>query len=435
MAKQKIKGNIWLDSVFGTMFIYLFMFVVSNITAFKIFDALDPIGQALEDLEMTDYAFSQMREQPKMEENIVLVNIGSLTRAGIAEQIRILDKYKPRAIGADSFFTAHTQDTLGTLSLANAITTAKTEIVMVARVDQSDSLGALHAGDELYDVLYLSDSMFTDNTEFAIANLDTEAAFQQDVKICRKFPSYRGVLGTDEEYVAFGAMLASKIDPTAIEDLKKRNNEYEIINYRGDFYNFYDPDTTEFRRFGALDFDEVLYENFDPDFIKDKVVILGFMGNDFLDLYSWEDKFFTPLNKKVAGRATPDMYGPVIHANIASMVLNRDYVDGLNPVVDAIVGVLLCFINVLLFSWIYRNYGSWYDGITKLIQVVEVIVILGLITLLFATNSFKLEIAAGLFALALAGDLLEVYYGVVRNTALKVIDKFKGRKKVVVQET
>ena len=92
-------------------------------------------------------------------------------------------------------------------------------------------------------------------------------------------------------------------------------------------------------------------------------------------------------------------------------------------------------INVLLFSWIYRNYGSWYDGSTKLIQVVEVIVILGLITLLFATNSFKLEIAAGLFALALAGDLLEVYYGVVRNTALKVIDKFKGRKKVVVQET
>lgn len=435
MAKQKIKGSIWVDSIFGTIFIYFFMFVVSNITAFKIFDALDPIGQALEDFEMTDYAFSQMRDQPQMEENIVLVNIGNLPRAGIAEQIRILDKYNPRVIGVDSFFKGYVGDTLGTLSLANAITTAKSDIIMVAKVDQSDSLAAIMEGEEIYDVLYLSDPKFTTNTEFAIANLDTEAAFQQDVKICRQFPSYRGVFGGTEQYVAFGAALANKIDSTAISDLKRRKNDYEIINYRGDFYNFFDPDTTEFRRFGALDFDDVLYENFEPSFVEGKVVILGYMGEDFTDLYSWEDKFFTPLNKKVAGRATPDMYGPVIHANIASMVLNRDYVNGLNPIVDAVVGVLLCFINVLLFSWIYRNYGSWYDGITKLIQVIEVIVILGLITFLFATDSFKLEIAAGLFALALAGDLLEVYYGVVRNTAMKLIDRFKGRKKVIIQES
>lgn len=410
------------------------MFVVSNITAFKIFDALDPIGQALEDFEMTDYAFSQMRSQPPMEENIVLVNIGPLTRQGIAEQIRILDKYKPKAIGIDSFFKGFVGDTLGTLSLASAITTAQTDIVMVSSVKQSDSLAAYHEGEEIYDILYLSDPMFTSNVDFAIANLDTEAAFQQDVKICRQFPPSRTLLGKDDEYFAFGAILASKIDSTVLEDLSERGNEFEVINYRGDFYNFFDPDTTEFRRFGALDYDEVLYENFDPNFIKDKVVILGFMGNDFTDLYSWEDKFFTPLNKKVAGRATPDMYGPVIHANIASMVLNRDYVDGLNPIVDAIVGILLCFINVVLFSWIYRNYGSWYDGITKLIQVVEVIVILGLITLLFSTKSFKLEIAAGLFALALAGDLLEVYYGVVRNSVLRLKDRLMKRKKMIVEE-
>lgn len=435
MAKEKITGSIWLDSIFGTIFIYLFMYMLSNITAFQIFDAFDSIGQALEDMETTDMAFSQMRNQPPMDENIILVNIGNLPRGGIAEQIRILDKYSPRAIGIDSFFKTYVGDTLGTLSLANAITTAKTDIVMVAKVDQSDSLSMVRAGDEVYDILYLSDSIFIENTEFAIANLDTQAAFQQDVKICRQFPAFRKVLDSDDTYFAFGAKLASKKDPNALDDLKKRGKEYEIINYRGDFYNFYDPDTTEFRRFGALDWDEVLSENFDPSFVKDKIIIVGYLGEDFTDLYSWEDKFFTPLNKKIAGRATPDMYGPVIHANIASMVLNRDYVDTLSSTTDNIFGVILCFLNVLLFSYIYRNYGNWYDGITKLIQVVEVIVIIFIIIQLFANESFKLELSLGLFALALAGDLLEVYYGVVRNSALKLMEKFKQKKIVTAEST
>ncbi len=434
MSKKEVKGSIWLDSIFATIFIYLFMYIVSNISAFKIFDAFDSIGQALEDMEMTDIAFSQMRGQPPLDDNIVLVNIGNLPRAGIAEQIRILDKYEPKVIGIDSFFKGYVDDTLGTLSLSNAITSAKSDVVMVAKVDQSDSLAYFSQGEELYDILYVSDSMFTSNAEFAIANLDTEAAFQQDVKICRKFPSYRNLIGDEEKHVAFGAKLASKIDPNAIDRLVERDNPFEVINFRGDFYNFFDPDTTELKRFGALDYYEVLGESFEADFIKDKIVIVGYLGEDFQDLYSWEDKFFTPLNNKIAGRATPDMYGPVIHANIASMVLNNDYVDTFSDTLDNLLGLLLCFINVVVFSIIYRRMGVWYDGLTKLIQVFEVMIILFIIIQLFAAQSFKLELSVGLFAVALAGDLLEVYYGVVRNSFISLWDKMRGRKKMVLEE-
>ncbi len=428
MSENKGRGNIWIDSIFGTIFIYLFMYLVSNISAFKIFDAFDSIGQALQDMEMTDIAFSQMRSQPKMESNIILVNIGNLPRAGIAEQIRILDKYDPKVIGLDSFFKGYVGDTLGTLSLANAINSAKTDIVMVAKVEQSDSLAAVSPGEEIYDQLYVSDPIFTSNVEFAIANLDTDAEFQEDVKICRKFPSFRTVIGGDT-HVAFGAKLASKLNPDAINTLVSRDNEFETINYRGDFYNFYNNDTTVFKRFGALDYDEVLGENFDPSFVKGKIVIMGFIGADFLDMYSWEDKFFTPLNKKMAGRANPDMYGPVIHANIASMILNDDYVDTLSDATEIIIGVILCYLNVLLFSVIYRKMGAWYDGLTKLIQVIEVILLLFLIIQLFASYSFKLELSIGLFAVALAGDLLEVYYGVIRNAVMKISNRINLRRK------
>ena len=65
--------------------------------------------------------------------------------------------------------------------------------------------------------------------------------------------------------------------------------------------------------------------------VEGKIVLFGYLG-DRLGAPQWEDKFFTPLNESIAGRANPDMYGPVIHANIASMVLNDDYIDGFGDV-------------------------------------------------------------------------------------------------------
>ncbi|MTI22088.1 CHASE2 domain-containing protein [Fulvivirga sp. RKSG066] len=412
MAKRRIKTNIWVDSIFATIFIYLFMYMVQNISTFRVFDALDPIGEALADMELTDYAFSELRDPLPPDTSIVLVNIGPLSRGGIAEQIRIIDRYNPKVIGIDGFFKGYKDDTLGSLSLGSAIADAKSDIVMVAKVDQSDSVAVKHQGEEIYDILYASDSLFIQNAELAIANLDTDARYQSDVKICRKFPPKRK-LTNDEEYNAFGAQLAEKVKPGVTQNLFDRDNDFETINFRGDFVNIYGEDKFS-SRFYALDFDQVLTEDFVPELLKDKIVLVGYLGDNFLH-DSWEDKFFTPLNEKIAGRANPDMYGLVIHANITSMILNGDYVDTFSETTENILGVILCFLNVLLFSWIYRNLGTWYDGTTKLIQVVEVLLILLLIIYIFSWKSFKLELTIGLFAVALAGDLLEVYYGVIKN--------------------
>lgn len=432
--KKKQGGSIWLDSLFATAFIYLFMYLISNISAFQIFDAFDSIGQALEDMEMTDYAFSKLREPLPPDTSIVLVNMGPLTRGGIAQQLQIIDKYNPKVIGVDSFFKGYgpSNDTLGSMFLADVLTNLKSELVMVAMVQQSDSLAELHAGDEMYDILYTSDSMYTKNSHYAIANLDTDAEYQDDIKICRKFPPQREILGTDLKPIAFAAKMAEIFDPTSVEPLLKRNNEFEIINYRGDFVNFFEEDKFA-TRFYALDWDQLLNEDFVPGLLKDKIVLLGFMG-EYFGAPEWEDRFYTPLNSKIAGRANPDMFGPVIHANITSMILNRDYVDTLGPVTENIIGLLLCYLNVVLFSLIYRNMGAWYDGATKLIQVFEVLVILFFIIYIFSWKSFKLELTVGLFAIALAGDLLEVYYGVIRNMVLKVADRLTSKRKKVIEE-
>ncbi len=426
MAKRVQKGNIWIESVFATLFIYLFMYLVSLIPAFGVFDAFDAVGQALEDMEMTDVAFSKLREPLPPDTSIVLVNMGNLPRAGIAEQIRIVDKYSPKVIGMDSFFKGYLGDTLGTLSLASAIREAKAEIVMVGRIEQTDSLAKIHRGEEIYDHFYTSDSIFIGGTHIAMANLDSDATFQDDVKICRMFPPKRK-LTSGETHMAFAAKIAELYQPGITEALFKRKNEFEIINYRGDFVNFFEEDKFA-TRFYALDWDQVLNEDFVPGLLKDKIVIFGFLGAEF-GAPEWEDRFFTPLNPKIAGRANPDMFGPVIHANILSMILNRDYVSSFSPAIEVILGVILCYLNVLLFSYVYWKYGVWYDGVSKLIQVTEVILILFFIIQIFSSLSFKLELTYGLIALALAGDLLEIYFGVVKNLYTRAGRRLMFRKR------
>ena len=105
------------------------------------------------------------------------------------------------------------------------------------------------------------------------------------------------------------------------------------------------------------------------------------------------------------------------------MILNRDYIDDMSDGAGYIFAIILCFLNVALFSLIYRKIPKWYDGITKLFQLMEIGVLTYGVIWVLEIYSFKAEIAIALAAVALAGDSLEVYYGVVKNSFTK-----EGRK-------
>ncbi|MBL6447027.1 CHASE2 domain-containing protein [Fulvivirga sp. 29W222] len=404
--------KFWIDCILGTLFIFCIMLVIFNISQFQIFDAFDPVGEALEDMEMTDVAFSQLREDPVPDTNIVIVNIGMLSRAEIARQLQIINQYDPSVIGFDSFFNFRSADTLGDLALSNAFSEVK-NLVMVTKLLQTDSLKIKRSGDDIYDSLEVSHELFRQGAHLAFANLDTDAENQEDYKTCRAFPTRRIVKG--EEQVAFAVKMAELYNPAKVEKLKGRNKPTEVINYRGNLVDFFGR-TGYPNMFYALDVDDVFNENFVPEMIKGKIVLFGFMGSDFFDT-SWDDKFFTPLNKNYAGKANPDMYGVVVHANIISMILKEDYVNELTDKegVGILVAILICFLNVALFSYVYFKLPDWYDGITKLVQLAEIMLIIFLMVIVFSEYSFKLNLVITLAAIALAGDGLEVFYGVVKN--------------------
>ena len=109
------------------------------------------------------------------------------------------------------------------------------------------------------------------------------------------------------------------------------------------------------------------------------------------------------------------MYGAVIHANIISMILHDDFVNVFPGWLDITIGIIIVFLNILLFSVIYRKLSRWYDGLTKMIQVLELMVLLFLIIMFFHWFTLKLTLTLAFVGIGLAGDGLEFFYSVIMN--------------------
>ncbi|MEL6560747.1 MAG: CHASE2 domain-containing protein [Bacteroidota bacterium] len=397
--------KIWLDVIFASIFIFVLAFGISNAAALKVFDLFDPIGEAFDDMEFTDIVFSQLREAPVPDERIVLVNVANEGRASIGTMLNIVNKFDPMVVGMDLQFLVP-KDSLEDAILEEAFANTK-NLILPSKV-----LFDFEGNKERDSLEQVIPRFLQHATDTAFVNLYSAGSqVQQDLKMCRKFITHEVVRGKDQ--FAFGVKLAQHYDTEKAQKFLDRGNHIEVINYRG---NVFDYGASEFGTlFYALDVVDVYSENFLPEVIKDKIVIFCYLGKYLGDRESLEDKYFTPVNSKYIGRAYPDMYGGVIHANIVSMILNEDYVNEMGEIPSYILAVLLCLINVALFSIIYIKLPRWYDGVTKLIQLVEIFLLVSLIIYGFHTYSYKLELIPSLAVIALAGDSLEVYYGVIKN--------------------
>jgi CHASE2 domain-containing sensor protein len=427
--------RFWIGNLIITLFVFFMMWGSSKIFDFKFFSAFDPIGQAFADFEMTDYAFSNLRPDPKVEDRIVLVNIGNLGRMEVAQQISIISRYKPKVIAIDGFFNCEgglydtlncpqLKDTLANLFLANAIKEAG-NVVLVSKLLQTDSLQ--RTGDsDIYDSLEYSDPHFSGVATNAYASLPTDAKYQEDVKLCRSFFPKVNVNGKDE--LAFSVATSMKFDSIKTKKFLSRNKYEELVNFRGNFeiqevkvtdINKQDVESSGFTgMYTALDIADVFTENFDSTLLKDKIVLMGFLGDYFGDP-SWGDKFFTPLNKKVAGRANPDMFGLVVHANIIAMILNEDYIDELKDWQEYAIAFLSCLLIVGLFNVIDHKLPTWFDGLSVIIQIILILLTSGLVIYGFAAWSLKLDLSITLAATAFVGPCYDIFKSIENSLKKK----------------
>lgn len=422
--------KISIKSLAITVFVFFMMWGVSKITDFKFFNAFDPVSQALTDFELTDYAFSNLRPDPTVDQRIVIVNLGVLERRDVAQQIHMISQFKPKVIGIDSYFNCEGRlrdslncpqllDTLGNLLLSDAIKQAG-NVVLVSKLLQKTKTSLNDDLIDFYDSVEYSDLNFSMYAKHGYANLltDPPAVYQDDVKQCRAFVPKYTVNG--EEQYAFAVQMCMMYDSAKTKRFLARNKDEEIINYRGNVeiqdirlksVRQKETSTTRYPlMFYAVDVDQILNGEVLPELFNNSIVIVGFLGSYFGDP-SWNDKYFTPLNKKVAGRANPDMFGVVVHANIVAMILNEDYVDELADWQKYAIAFIICFLTVALFIIIDEYLPLWFDALSVLIQVILLLTVSGLIVFFFASYEFKLDLSLTLAASALVGPCYDIYKG------------------------
>ncbi len=170
----------------------------------------------------------------------------------------------------------------------------------------------------------------------------------------------------------------------------------------------------------------MLNEQFDASVIKDKIVLFGYIGEYVGDDESHIDKFYTPLNERMAGRAYSDMYGITVHANVISMILNRQYINRLPEWADFLMYAFVTFLNVLLFLYIVEKRKNWYDVITKPFQIIELVSFLAVPVWVLYYWNFQVDISDVLITVAFAGDITELYASTIRGFAAKQIEKAKS---------
>src|SRR6185369_33288 len=112
---------------------------------------------------------------------------------------------------------------------------------------------------------------------------------------------------------------------------------------------------------------------------------------------------------KLAGRANPDMFGLVLHANAVAMILNEDYVDQLSDWQKYTFAFIVCFLTISLFITIDRRLPMWFDALSVIIQLLEVLLISSFVIYAFAAWSWKLDLTVALGVSALVGPCYDIF--------------------------
>ena len=103
----KVRSNknlkFLIDTFALNVFVFIFLFTVIKTFPLNL-KVLNPIKNAFQDFDYTDYYFSELTNLKYVSNDIVIVNIEDLNREGIAHTIDMVSKGSPKVIGLDIFF-------------------------------------------------------------------------------------------------------------------------------------------------------------------------------------------------------------------------------------------------------------------------------------------------------------------------------------------
>lgn len=423
MMKQKI-----IDFTVVLLLTFALGYGANWVTRLVFFQVAFPQLIALQDFHWEDFVFKLRPDEPR-ESRITLINISEGSRLDIARQIDLINSYNPKTIGVDVIFNCYVRDTINCPQMLdtlanNALSRAiknSGKVVLATRLYKSVALNNSEFG---YDSLELSDLEFSSFAKNGFANLVVASGDSLSAEQCRSFiPS---IQIASEQINALSIQLAFAYDSLKTQRFLSRRNTLqilneveELINYRGNVgsyqYSIFGKVISKASYFDVLDYDDLSQGNFDKQLIQDRIILLAYLGEEYLEDPLFEYRFYTPLNSTVAGRSLPDMLGSVIHANIISMILNEDGINQLGEFWDFCVMLIVVSLNIILFIYLLNHTTLWYDSLGFLIPVTQIVIISWLRIELLASYNFRLDLENIIYLLAFVTFAVNIYFGPIKR--------------------
>ena len=318
----------------------------------------------------------------KRDDSVILVEIGE-SRAAIADQINLIEKYDPSVIGIDAVFDRE----------GNALENAG----FVSTINQYKNIvfGKKYSIDSLTKQPVLIGNFFEKGSRLYSSGYINFLGNQFSV-----IRNYKPFLRTvDSLYPSFTSAIIAKFSSGKFEKLKERKRQVEIINYQGNIENYSSLTALQLNYFdstGQL-----------SSLLTDKIVLMGYFVKN--PPFVLEDLHFSPLNEQMAGKSFPDMYGVVIHANILSMIISSCYAKEASIAVSYLLAGLI--ITFFLYYIISKHKQGRHPSHGKflLVQFLLIVVILYVFLMIFNWFLIKIPLLPIMIALVLCLELFGLY--------------------------
>jgi CHASE2 domain-containing sensor protein len=347
------------------------------------------LHQGFADFDIYDLYYSDTSKQNLIKDkDIVLVEIGN-DRSEIADQVKTLSRYSPKIIAIDATFE-EPRDSTDDAKFSGEMK-QHSNIVFATEFDKKEH--------------FIPNIFNTQNDDALSGYIDFSR--NPPYAVIRTYAPFTTIDG--KQYDAFTSAIVRKVNLEKYQDLKKRNNNVELINYVGNLNNFLNVSRADLNTLDSQQL-ETLFKN--------KIVLIGFFVKDpplILD-----DIYYSPLNEQVSGKSFPDMYGVVVHANILSMILNGRYANLASKTTSYFFAFLITFLLNLYFISRFHKKTHPAHSAFMLIQFLAILVVLLLFLLLFNWLLFKVPLEPIIIAMVLSLELLGLY----KNIALWLHRKY-----------
>jgi CHASE2 domain-containing sensor protein len=333
----------------------------------------NPFKNAFKDFSYLDLYYSEKFNEDQFNDDIILVNINRLNRKEIALVLDNLQKHDPKVIGLDVIFKEK-ENTVWDSLLAKTLTDAS--FVFAYSVSEKEKI--------VSDSTIQKKNGVTGYTNF---NFDKEAI------VIRNFQGIKK--NKKETLISF---------PVAVTQhyvkgnwLKRKEPFLEVdrpINYTSTRDNFL-----------VLESRDIIGQEAIP-FLKNKIVLVGYLGGEGTYEYDIEDKHYTPMNVRFAGKSPPDTFGLIIHANIIQMLITDNYITIVPHWIIVLLTVILTLIALAYFIYLNKKQLASYILRLNLVQLIFTILIVWLSLILFRNGVlFKITsiTAVVVFSIGLIG--------------------------------